>query len=125
MATCVVCGKPAGVFSSLHPQCRPEAERRVAASDAARSAKEAATSSPAAFSSTPNTPTGVILCNVLGIVFLLAGLYFLVLEPGNPLADALPDSVAGIRVVNFQRLAMGQAFTVAGAIFLAAAWTRR
>jgi hypothetical protein len=68
---------------------------------------------------------GVVLCNVLGILFLLAGLYFLVVAPGMPVADALPDSLAAIRVVNFQRLAMGQAFTVAGAIFLAAAWRPR
>jgi hypothetical protein len=75
--------------------------------------------------STPDTPRGVIACNVLGAVFLLAGIYFLVVAPGLPVADAMPDSLAAIRVVNFQRLAMGQAFTVAGAIFLAAAWRPR
>jgi hypothetical protein len=68
---------------------------------------------------------GVIACTVFGFLFLLLGLYFLVIAPGIPTADAMPDSVAAIRVVNFQRLAMGQAFTVAGAIFLAAAWRPR
>jgi hypothetical protein len=70
----------------------------------------------------PDNSRGVILCNVVGLAFLLAGLYFLVASPGLPNADAMPDSLGAIRVVNFQRLAMGQAFTVAGAIFLAAAW---
>ena len=81
--------------------------------------------STTASSSTSDTPGGVILCNVLGFVLLLAGLYFLIVAPGIPTADAMPDSLGAIRVVNFQRLAMGQAFTVAGAIFLAAAWRPR
>lgn len=75
--------------------------------------------------STRDAPGGVILCNVLGLVLLLTGLYFLIVAPGIPSADAMPDSLGAIRVVNFQRLAMGQAFTVAGAIFLAAAWRPR
>ncbi len=76
-------------------------------------------------SSTRDTPGGAVLCNVLGFVLLLAGLYFLIVAPGIPNADAMPDSLGAIRIVNFQRLAMGQAFTVAGAIFLAAAWRPR
>jgi hypothetical protein len=82
---------------------------------------------PDVISSTSDTPTGVIACTVFGLLFLLLGLYLLVVAPGIPAgaADTLPDSLAGIRVVNFQRLAMGQAFTVAGAIFLAAAWRPR
>lgn len=83
------------------------------------------TASTTTSSATPDTPGGVILCNVLGLVLLLAGLYFLIAAPGIPSADAMPDSLGAIRVVNFQHLAMGQAFTVAGAIFLAAAWRPR
>ena len=75
--------------------------------------------------SSPGTPRGVIMCNLLGTVFLLVGLYLLIIAPGIPMADAQPDSLGALRVVNFQRLAMGQAFTVAGAIFLAAAWRPR
>ncbi len=118
MATCGICGKSTGASSSVHPECQQEAERRTAAGDAGRSPEKVMTS-------TPDATAGLIMCNVLGVLFLLVGLYFLVVEPGNPVADTLPDSVAGIRVVNFQRLAIGQAFTVAGAIFLAAAWRPR
>jgi hypothetical protein len=116
MANCIYCGKPVSDVSDRHAACEAEAKRGATAPD-----------TPAAGSveARAGTPVGVIACHVLGLVFLIAGLYFLVIEPGNPVADTLPDSVAGIRVVNFQRLAMGQAFTVAGAIFLAAAWRPR
>jgi hypothetical protein len=78
-----------------------------------------------AVASASDTPAGIIACNVLGAIFLLVGLYLLVIAPGTPVADELTDSLAGLRVVNFQRLAVGQALTVAGAIFLAAAWRPR
>jgi hypothetical protein len=116
MPNCIYCGKPVSDGGDRHAACEAEAKRPV------RASPPTAASSVA---SRPGIPRGVIMCNVLGVVFLLVGLYFLVIEPGNPMADTLPDSVAGIRVVNFQRLAIGQAFTVAGAVFLAAAWRPR
>ncbi len=71
--------------------------------------------------------SGVVL-TVIGLAFLAAGLYFLVLNPGvavdrsgaGALASLVPD-----RVANLQRLAMGETFSIVGAIFLAAAWRPR
>jgi hypothetical protein len=56
---------------------------------------------------------------VLGLIFLAVGLYFL-FNPGVPVDDAL-GATLGHTVVNLQRLAFGQSFTVSGAIFLAIA----
>ncbi len=108
-------------MTDSRPEQQASAERAVPAVTSGRPPN----ASPAVGSSSPNTPGGVIACNVLGAIFLLAGLYLLVIAPGNPMADDLTDSVAALRVVNFQRLAVGQALTVAGAVFLAAAWRPR
>jgi hypothetical protein len=62
---------------------------------------------------------------VIGLALVFGGTHFLVIAPGMPLADAQPDSLGALRVVNFQRLAMGQAFFVSGCVFLAAAWRPR
>lgn len=105
MANCIHCGRPAGLLTNVHPDCEQKAEGHPPV---------AHTAGGSAF-----------LCNLAGAVLLLIGLNFLVFEPGLPSPDALVDSMAGIRAVNFKRLAMGQAFTVAGAIFLAAAWRPR
>jgi hypothetical protein len=89
-----------------------------------RDAKATPGSTEASAGSSPPSRAGAIMCNVAGWLFLLAGLYFLIVAPGMPMADDMADTLAAFRVVNFQRLAMGQAFTVAGAIFLAAAWRK-
>jgi hypothetical protein len=124
MGKCVVCGKPVRMFTNVHPECAAKAD--AADRERAQAAAPRDTT-PVVVSSTPDTPAGVIACNIFGVLFLLLGLYLLVVAPGVPAgaADMLPDSLAAIRVVNFQRLAMGQAFTIAGAIFLAAAWRPR
>lgn len=60
-------------------------------------------------------------CMVLGAALLMIGLCFLVLKPGTTVVE--PTSYSGDThdVVNIQRLALGQTFTVSGVLFLAAA----
>jgi hypothetical protein len=114
-----VSGDPVSDHSDRHPAGESEAKRTGALPPAPIAP------STGLGRSTRDTPAGVIMCNVVGGVFLLVGLYFLVVAPGMPMAEDMSDSVGALRVANFHRLAMGQAFTVAGAIFLAAAWRPR
>jgi hypothetical protein len=60
---------------------------------------------------------------LVGFLFVAIGLYFLVLEPGAATGDY--TGLVPSRVVNLQRLAMGETFTICGAVFLAAAWRPR
>src|SRR5688572_29921032 len=113
MPNCVYCGEPVSDDSDRHTACESEAKRTAALPPAPIA------SGTGLGRSTADTPAGVIMCNVVGALFLLVGLYFLVVAPGMPMAEDMSDSVGALRVANFHRLAMGQAFTVAGAIFLA------
>jgi hypothetical protein len=71
----------------------------------------------------PAAPPGgagsIDLCLCLGLVCAGVGLYFLLVAPGNP--DAVSSLEGGAQIVNLQRLAIGQALTVSGAVFLAVA----
>lgn len=58
---------------------------------------------------------------IIGILFMLVGLWHL-LNPGMP---GYEGALLGRDVVNLQRLAIREAFTIAGVIFLAAAWRPR
>jgi hypothetical protein len=58
------------------------------------------------------------LCTAFGLVLMVLGIYFL-LEPGVALEGVSGD------VVNLQRLTLGEAFTISGSVFLAAAWRPR
>lgn len=72
----------------------------------------------------PGGPPGhVPALGILGILSLLARLYFLLVSPGDPTgADLLGQ---GRDVVNLQRLYLGQTAVLVGAIFIAAEWHRR
>lgn len=60
------------------------------------------------------------ILTLLGLACLAIGLYYLVLEPGNPDGSGLSGGT-----VTIHRLYMGQTFTLAGVIFCAAAWRPR
>ena len=63
---------------------------------------------------TPNALTGA--CIALGIMFMLVGVYFLVVAPGEATGiGALPQ------VADLQRLTLGETCSLVGAIVLAAA----
>lgn len=84
---------------------------------------------PGAVSPTPGTtgPESRGPLTLVGLVCGAIGLYFL-LNPGvsvdtsafGTYGGALPDSIA-----NLHKLALGQTFTIVGAIFLAVAWRPR
>jgi hypothetical protein len=60
---------------------------------------------------------------IAGAVFMLAGLYFLLVAPGETvsgLGGLLGQS--DTRIVNLQRLTLGETFTIVGAIFCGFAW---
>ena len=54
-------------------------------------------------------------CILLGIIFLVVGFWFLVVDPSASHADIL-----GARVGNLQLLTIGETSSIVGAIFLAA-----
>lgn len=59
-----------------------------------------------------------ILLVLVGLAFLAAGLYFL-FNPSLPPADPT-ERLLGRDIVNVQRLAFGQTFSIVGAILVAA-----
>lgn len=62
-------------------------------------------------------------CFAAGVVFMIAGLFFLIVAPGETVPTLNDLGLPGVpqTVVNLQRLAMGETFTITGAVFLAAA----
>lgn len=61
-----------------------------------------------------------LACTLIGLLLSALGLYLLVIAPSNDTAE-----LYGRSVVNVQRLTIGETLTIAGAIFLAAAWRPR
>lgn len=64
----------------------------------------------------------------LGLLFFAVGMFYLF----NPAAPTDPETAVGslaaalpMRVANLQRLAIGQTFSIVGAIFCAVAWRPR
>lgn len=53
---------------------------------------------------------------IAGVLLLLAGLYFLVLDPGSP---------ASAEIINLQKISIGQTLSIVGAIFIGFQWRPR
>ena len=53
-----------------------------------------------------------IFMGLVGVIFLLGGLYFLIVDPAS----------AGSSIINIQKMAIGETFSIVGAIFIAAQW---
>jgi hypothetical protein len=76
---------------------------------------------PANSSSTGDSLSiGGVLLTLLGLLCVAVGLNYLVFNPGNPGEYGLARDT-----INMHCLAIGQTFTLAGAIFCAAAWRPR
>lgn len=82
------------------------------------------TTAPAGLASAfPDVPGGIVLLNVAGVVCLLLGAYFLIVNPGTTVWNPLVR--ASTTVVNFQRLALGATLMTMSSVFLASAWRPR
>ena len=57
-------------------------------------------------------------CIAIGGLSLLIGVYFLLVNPSQEIAGAYP-AIVGVRVANTHRLALGETFSIIGAIFIA------
>jgi hypothetical protein len=126
MATCTVCGGKAGFMMSVCPTCMKASERRALAAQEStgagddRLARQDPLSEQAPQPLERGVETGAPL-TIIGILFMLVGVWHL-LNPGLP---GYEGALLGRGVANLQRLAIGETFTIAGAIFLATAWRPR
>lgn len=68
--------------------------------------------------------TGALL-TLIGGLFMLTGLHFLLIAPGQPAGDTGNGYGLPREVVNIQRITIGETFTIVGGVFLAAAWRPR
>lgn len=122
MAKCSRCGKPAGWLYSLCQVCinlsEEESRSKVQAETATQSqATPSTATTPLQHPTIPRENGGSeFLCLLLGLGFLVAGLYFLILAPSEGTSEYLGRDIA-----NLHRLTLGQTFSIMGAIFLAAA----
>ena len=74
------------------------------------------------------SPGGGSPLTFVGLCCVVIGLYFLIIDPGTPVSHeglGVLGAAMPTQVVNLQKLAIGQALTVAGSVFLAAAWRPR
>lgn len=109
--------------SKLCQRCYAEAVGEDAPPAVQPSERAGVENAPASVQTSPRSSAGRDLLTIVGILAVLVGLWFLLVHPGDPsVGDVLGN---GREVVNLQRLAVGQAFTVAGSVFLAAAWRPR
>jgi hypothetical protein len=96
------------------------------AARAKREAREAAAVAEAQASAEVTQRNRRAGLGIAGALFFLTGMYYLVLAPGEAppaaLSGILGSSAEGMRVVNLQRLTMGETFSIVGAIFSGFAW---
>ncbi|MBB3277426.1 MULTISPECIES: hypothetical protein [unclassified Pseudoxanthomonas] len=115
MAICKACGiEKANFMSDLCGNCM---DKRVTPSPSVQSFSAPAQSPPAA-QSFAQEKGSVSACLVLGVVFLLIGLYFLIDPTTN--SSSPYGSIDLPKVANIHKLTLGQTFSIMGAVFLAA-----
>ena len=68
--------------------------------------------------STPSGKTDSYLLGICGILIAAAGLYFLVIDPGE-------TTQFGQNVANLHKMILGQTLTIAGTILIAVQWRPR
>jgi hypothetical protein len=111
--------KDAGELGAIHASPTLTDDERTLVSKLLSSRERGAARVAAAHTDADRKPP---IMGTVGALLMLLGLYLLVVSPDDPIGD---DLLGGRGVVNLQRLFIGQAATIAGAIFIAAEWLRR
>jgi hypothetical protein len=123
MPQCIYCGQEAPSGSIAHVTCERDYKNKHIAGGAPPDAERPYQPSPITGVPDASLTGGEIALHVLGWMSFLAGLFFLLVSP-NITPDTSTYSVTGPLpdVINLHKMFLGQALTIAGAVFLAAAW---